>query len=525
MKNKLFLLLKTNLLNSFKIRSTTTRKKILMGVAILYIIGALLFSLGMYEKQIFTSFEKQNLVTYFLIIIFAIASIFSFLFTIYSAKAGLFENKDNNLLCSLPIKKSTILFSRLLYLVLYNLVIGLIFIVPGLVIYIKSVDVNIMFYVSVLVLLLLFSIIPTVLACIFGYLVAILTSKTKRKNIFEMIFYLIFIGAYLGLYLNANKLLSLFVNNVALINNILKYGFLPIFLMGKTINTGNILYLLYFILLNVGVLYLFIMLLNKSYYKIISKLNSHASNSKFIMKNIDNKSIKKTLREKELKRYFSSPIYVFNTGCGIIILIVVAFASIFTDLNAFLQKSAPSFSVPFPLLVFSLLLFIIFMTDTTCSSISIERNNFWILKVLPVKVKEVLSAKKFVNLIILIPACIFAIIMFYITGYVSLKDTALLLLFAVLFSYFIANFGLIINLLFPNFNAVNDAVIVKQSTSTFVSIGVPALLSIVFIGFITSLNININLLLIISILVSLVLAVISYIILNTWGIKKFNKLR
>ena len=183
MKNKLFLLLKTNLLNSFKIRSTTTRKKILMGVAILYIIGALLFSLGMYEKQIFTSFEKQNLVTYFLIIIFAIASIFSFLFTIYSAKAGLFENKDNNLLCSLPIKKSTILFSRLLYLVLYNLVIGLIFIVPGLVIYIKSVDVNIMFYVSVLVLLLLFSIIPTVLACIFGYLVAILTSKTKRKYI------------------------------------------------------------------------------------------------------------------------------------------------------------------------------------------------------------------------------------------------------------------------------------------------------------------------------------------------------
>lgn len=524
MKNNLFLLLKTNLLNAFKIRGTSKKKKILIGIGALYIIGALLLSVGLYEKQIFDSFKQVNLLSYFLIIVFSLASIFSFLFTIFSAKSGLFENKDNDLLFSLPLKKSTILLSRLLYLVLYNFVIGLIFILPGLFFYIKDTNPNFMFYIIVFFLVLLFAVLPTILACIFGYLTAYCTAKAKRKNIFEMLFYVIFIGCYFILYSNATKIIGLLTTNVVLMNNVLKYGFLPIFLMGNALNTGNILYLVLYIILNFGIIYLFIKLLNKSYYKIISKLNSHSSSSKFIMKKTEVKSIKKTLRAKELKRYFSSPIYVFNTGFGVLLLIVVAIISIFSDLNVLVTKILPNANTTPTILVFSLLLFMICMTDTTSSAISIDGHSFWISKVLPISAKDILKSKRFVNIIILIPVCIFSIIVFTLIGFIPFKDAITLGIFSILFGYFIANFGLLVNLLLPNLNAPSDTAVVKQSASVFVSTVIPALLSMMLIGLITVVDINVSSLLNVALIASLILFIGTTILLNTWGVKKFNKL-
>ncbi len=521
MKSKLLLLLKTNFLNTYKIKSSSKKKKFALLFLIIYVIIAIFTSLGMFFTSLFKSLNTVGMENYFITIIFAVASLFSFFFTIFTAKSALFENKDNNLLLSLPVKKNDIFASRILMLTIYNFVLGLAIIIPGLIVYFRNVDVSFIYLISIILLLVFFPIIPTILSSLFGYLVASLTSKTRKKSMFELIYYTLFIGIYMIIMTNGNKLLTSITDNPVILNNIMKYLFFPIYLVFKSLSTGNILYLLGIIIINVGVLSIFVRLLGKNYFKVISRLGKFKTTSNYKMKSIHSKSIKKALIEKEFKRYFSSAIYVFNTIFGVFIIAVASIASLFYSpevLSSLIgESSMSSFS-----LVYMALIFVISLTVTTNSSISIERENMWIMKMIPVSTKDVFNAKTFLNRIILIPVAVLSLFLFFLSGYITLTEMALLLIFTVIYNAFISNYGLISNLLFPKLDAASDAVIVKQSAASLMGImGGVAIFGIIS-GVVMSMNVNNITLLLISIAFSTVIYVISKIILNTWGVKKYK---
>ena len=127
-----------------------------------------------------------------------------------------------------------------------------------------------------------------------------------------------------------------------------------------------------------------------------------------------------------------------------------------------------------------------------------------------------------VNLVLLIPVIFLSLIIFILTNYITISEALYILIIAVILSITIANFGLIINLLFPKFDASNDTVIVKQSPAAFIGIMIPMIFFGMYIGLIFSLSYHIQLL--ISLVLSLLLLIISSIILNTWGIKKYQTL-
>ncbi len=527
MKSNLWLLLKTNIINSFKLRSTSNKKKILITIFALYIIATLVVTLSTFLFQLFNILNTSGLTTYYLPVLFALASFFAFLFTIYSAKSGLFENKDNDLLLSLPLKRTTVLLSRLLYLAIYNLIIGLVFLGPGIYIYITGVGtITFTFVIAIIFMIIFFPIIPTILASLFGYLIATLTAKTGKKSVFELIYYTLFIFVYMLIITNSNKLLVKLTSNVALLNRLLKIFFLPIEVLNKAITTNNLFYVLGFIAINILCLLLFAFILNKSYFKIISNLNTQKTKSNFKMKTLTLKSQRRALKEKELKRYFSSAIYVFNTAFGVVFLILAAGASLFYSQDKILALTSQyeaarldSFS-----LVLMLILFVCTMTDTTNSSISIERNNFWILKSLPLKTKDIFSAKLFVNRIILLPVAIISLLLFNVTGYIDFTQMILLMIFTFFYNGFVSNFGLIANLLFPNFSAINDTAIVKQSAASLVGIMVPFVIVIIGMPFLLSDTVNKINSLCILIGLAVFLYFITMIIINTWGTKKFDKI-
>ena len=527
MKNNLWLLLKTSIINSFKLRTTSKKKFILIGIFALYVVGTLVATFGVFLNQLFNILKETGLTSYYLALLFAIASFFAFLFTIYSAKAGLFENKDNDLLLSLPLKKSTVLLSRLLYLALYNFVIGLLFLIPGIFIYITGVGtVSVVFIIALIAMLVCFPIIPTILASLFGYLIAILTSKTRKKSMFELIYYTLFIFIYMYVVGNSNKLLLRLTSNIEVLNKILKIFFLPIDVLNKAINSNNLIYVVLFIVINLIALGLFAFVLNKSYFKIISQVNTQKTKSNFKMKTLTLKTPKKALKMKELKRYFSSAIYVFNTAFGVVFLVIGAVASLIYPQEKLLSLVSSSFEMnlePF-FLVLVIMLFVIAMTDTTNSAISIERNNFWILKTLPVKTKDIFNSKIFVNRIILLPIAIVSLLLFKISGYIDYTQMLLLIIITFFYNGFVANFGLIVNLLFPNFTALNDTMVVKQSTASLFGILGPFILTILGLPFLISANLDSMTVLYIVITISAFLYFITKLILNNWGIKKFEKI-
>mgnify|MGYP000667310278 CR=1 FL=1 len=94
-----------------------------------------------------------------------------------------------------------------------------------------------------------------------------------------------------------------------------------------------------------------------------------------------------------------------------------------------------------------------------------EKQNFYMLKTLPLSEKEILNSKLKLNILLVLPSVIFFLIVIYLKGYIKFYDAYLLLFYSCFLNLFVSMYGLIVNLKFPMFDALNDQIIVKRSIS------------------------------------------------------------
>lgn len=524
MKSKFGLILKTHLIHTYKLKRMTSKKLLLFLGLFFYVSVSIFMMLREFFDNIYKMLLEMNFVSTYFVILFLIASLFSFFFTIFSAKNSLFENKDNDLLFSLPVSRKTILFTRLLEIIIYNFILSIFIIIPGIIVYYSYESFSILSFGVVLVYTLFSSVIPTILASLFGYVIAFITSKSKHKNRIEFVSYLVFIGGYFLVVSQGNTIIKELLKNPHLFMNLLKILFFPIYLIYLCMTKSNFLYLIFYIILNGIILFLFVYLFNRVYYKIIVQLRVEKTSTSFHGKVGRVHDPLVALVRKEVKRYFSSAIYVFNTSFGMILLLIAGVSSLFYSSHELLSIVGNDMYLDGHGMVFYLLLFAIGFSATTNSSISIERNNFWILKMIPISVKKIFFAKKFVNFIVIMPVVVISLVLFFLSGYITFMEVGIFLLVAFLFSFVIANFGLICNLLFPKLDAPNDTVIVKQSLSSMMGIMVPMIFVVIYIVLIMEIDLSFSVMLASTIVLFLVLAFITNVILNTWGIHQYKKL-
>ena len=510
-----------------KIKKNRPIKNILYLFLGIYILISLVFSSSLYSKIAFDYLTKFNLEIY-LIIMFSILSVFSiFMFTLHSAKSKLFNSNDNDLLFSLPIKSKIILFSRFISIYLYNLIFSFVIMLPASIIYIINVNTSFLFIFYLIIIILLIPLIPCIIASLFGFVIAVLTSRFKSKNIFEIIlsFVLVF-SIYIFIY-NIQKVLDVFIKNPTVIENILKYFLYNIYLMIDIISKTDFLSFLKYILINGVFLVVFIYFMDIYFKKIIFKLSEDVTKTDYKFKNLKKNTILLSLFKKDLKRYISSPIYVLNTGFGIVMILFLSISTIFIEKEKILSLMGfENINVSIFQLIFILILFISFLSNTTSSTISIEGKNFWILKSLPIEYKSMFLSKILLNLLIIIPIVFISIIIFGFTLNLSIIEVLLLLLFTTLFALVSSLFGLIINLKFPKMDAINDIQIVKQSLSVLITVIVPIFsimfLSSIYMYYLTSINFNIILLIIFIIFVCFL--IIELLILKRYGYKRIKEI-
>jgi ABC-2 type transport system permease protein len=526
----LWILLKNNFLNTFKINKLLKQKKskiFLYSFLAIFITLYLLGTVTFYAYMASNFLEKNNMLPFLLVLFFALASITTFMLNLYSAKGGLFNTNDNDMLFSMPIKSSTILMSRLLNLIISNLLLIIFFTLPAVIIYDIKAIVPSTYYLLVFVTMILLPVIPTILSCVVGYIIARLTAKSNKKNWFEIIISFIFILIIMVGSGYTPTLLNYIVNDMEMVLKILKYGFYPIYLISKIFLEYDLLSILLFIIINIGVFILFTFILNRNYKTIILKLSEHKTTSNYNMTSLKAESINKALFKKDLKRYFSSPIYVFNTAFGQVLILLMAILSFFYSQEKIyeLLEIDPTQGTPFMILS-AIVTFIIFMTDTTSASISIEGKNFWILKSLPIEPKKVLNSKIFLNLFIALPISLISIIILKFTFMTSYIQMLVLMILAILSSFMIAQFGLLINLKFPKMDAISDVVAVKQSLSVLISVLLPLIIMFSVIGIYGAFGSSINFNVFISIVLGVfaIINMIEHTLLNTWGIKRFKEI-
>ena len=166
------------------------------------------------------------------------------------------------------------------------------------------------------------------------------------------------------------------------------------------------------------------------------------------------------------------------------------------------------------------------MTSITNSVISLEGKNINILKSLPLKVKTIIMSKVYGALLITTPPIIIGDIILFIRFKLNIFEMIILLILSILMPLVSHFIGIIMNLKYPKLDFENSAEVVKQSTSSFLSVMVGMLLLITSVIIVTKLIEFISSLLILLIFLGIyiIIDIILYTYLTKVSVKEFNKL-
>ena len=450
----------------------------------------------------------------------------TFFTSLYKSSSYLFQSKDYEMLASLPIKKSTILTSKILMLIINNyLFAGVFLIIPGIVYFIKM-NTGIYFFPFLIILTLSAPLIPIIVSSILAFIIANISSKTKKNNLISIVLNLLLVIVVLLLSFNIQSIVMGIVNNSSSIIEITQKLYLPAYYFVDSLKYGNIISLTLFLLISLIPTGAFVYLFANNFSKINSKLSETYKSNNYKFEDMKSSKPAIALFNKEVKRYFSSNVYVMNTFVGMIMLLIFTASILFIGYDKIAQMLEISVIKEMVLIqVVGITVFCLIMTNTTCVSISLEGKNLWILKSSPIEEMDIFKSKILLNLLLTIPISVVSFIALSIRLNFEMKSTILVIIGIILLAIFSATLGILINLLYPKLEFTNDVAVVKRGASVIITM-ISNMLYIVFlclVAYFLKIN-NINVFLLMSNIITLISIFILYGLLKNKGIKMFRSL-
>ena len=536
---KLYSLIKaamTSDMNLFRVKKKS-EKKLSNIIFPLFISLCFMMAIWSYANVLFEKMAPMHLQYVVLSIFVFLTSLVTIVEGIYKTGTLMFNCKDDQLLLSLPIKRRTVLFVRIFKFYIFELLFNSLFIIPLIVAYIRWAEsLEWTFFLTSFVMIFILPIIPIVLSCIIGAIISSLSSRFKYKNIAQIAISMIFFLVLLYMSFNLDDIFSYLIKHAVSINDLITKIYYPAGLYASLAIKFNIVDLVLFVIINIIVFLVTIFILSKFYFKINSRLKKvttvkRAKLTKLIIKS---RSVRKSLIKKELNTFFKTPVFIINAGFGLVLFIVCTIIifikfdviiPIITDPNG-INLSKELIMSKTSLLVFILILLTSYMTSITNSVISLEGKNINLLKSLPLKTKTILMSKIYSGLILTTPVLLIGDIVLFIKFKINIIESLFLLVLSLLIPLVSHFIGLLINLKYPKLNAENSTEIVKQSTSSFISVMIGMILCVINIAIIIKIFkfIDSTLILGISVMIYIIIDTILYLILIKYGVKKFNEL-
>lgn len=453
-------------------------------------------------------------------VMMAATCVLSFMTTVFKVKGTIFGFRDYDMVMSLPVSTATIAISRLIILYALNFLSVFILMVPMMLAYGILANPDVRFYLIGFITLFFIPFVPIVVSSLIGAVIAYVASKFRHSNLLTIILTLGFLAfVVMGSFTLNDSGQELVNMSKALTKQINKIYPLAGMYTAAVVDY-DLLELALFLLISFIAFLIFTLCVKRVFKRINTLLMAGSYHVNFKLGRIKTSSPLKALYIKELKRYFSSTLYVLNSGIGIVMLTVGAVALLFIDFNKVFPDSEAVSSVESLIPVG--ISFCVMLTCTTAASISLEGKSFWIIKSMPVSPRLVYLSKIAVNLTIISPALIDTVII----G-IALKMNALqilgILVLIISSSLLIAFFGLFINLLLPNFNWTSEVVVVKQSAAVMIAVfSAMAFVGIQFL-MITLLP-SAGLAVLACILLTAVLDIILYYVIITYGMRRYYTL-
>ena len=445
-------------------------KLILYAALMIYALGVFAWLFAMIFSLLAEPLYQAGTGWLFFVYVYIMAFAIMFIFSVFAAKNRLYEAKDNDLLLSLPIPSAYILGSRMLLLWSMNLLSGLLVFVPALVVFMKAVPFDLKTLVYSVVLFLALSLFALAVSSLFGWLLSVLSSKMRKKALFETMFSLVFLAAYLIIYMRMNEIVQgLIANNSSIAVSMSSVFLLYHIGLGAAGNTVS--FLLAFAVFIVPFVIVYV-ILSKTF---IKTATSKRGVAKVKYEAVEQKvsAPKKALLKREFARFFSSSTCIVNNGLGAIFLIVGAVVMLIykQEILAVLSLDPSLAGYAVGALVVAATMMAGMVQPTSCL-VSLEGRSLWIVQSMPVHPAEPLLAKLKVSLILYLPPVAFCMLCGIFVLGADAETAVLALLLALTVVVIMGETGLIAN--------VNHPMLDWQTETQAVKSGVAVLLCMLY---------------------------------------------
>ena len=389
--------------------------------------------------------------------------------TVLMAQSQLYDARDNELLLSLPLSPGAILASRMLVLYAMNLLITLLVLVPAGVVYWQGREGWIAGGLAILPGAVAAALLALALGCLFGWLIGLVTARMRRRGLMTVLLSLVLLAVYFYGYFRINVLLqNILLSGQALAEKVRSYLWL-FYALGEGLS-GRWLYLVAFLAVTAAVSAGAVWLLSKTFVR-IATARKPVARVKYRSENIRCTSLRTALLKRELTRFFTCPIYLLNSGIGIL-MTIVAGAAVFIKRELLLSLADQMGMTAETLLPFFACAGLCVLGSTvmvSAPSVSLEGRYLWVIRSLPVPSRDVLRAKLEEHVVLSAPAVVFCgIVLWWAVGAEAAMGI-LVLAVPLLFLVCTGAWGLAMNLLLPRLDWVSETEPVKQGAATLLA--------------------------------------------------------
>lgn len=478
-------LLKVQIYNYFSVNELLdrkTKKKNSMIIAAVSIFTILML-LAVYNVFIAVSLVKMGQQALIPAYMAAMSSFIIMIFTLLRSNGILFGSRDYEMLSALPVRNKEIISSKFAFMYLLNLLLGFLFLVPAGIVWLLSTPDSTVSFLLYIISAPFVPVIPMCIASLAGVLITAISSKFRNSKIYILILSFGTLGITLGIGIYSMQSGQIGDSIGAILASQISRLY-PLASWFDYQSEFAFIYNMALWLLSAAIFWVFIKITSLYY----AKINSFILQCNTKMGTAKNRYVKHSaftaMYRKESGRFFSSYLYVLNTGLGIVCLCIFSLLLCFISPDTLGQyagiENASSFLGQYAPLIIAAMLSI---SCPAASSISLEGKNIWILQNAPLSMKTFLDSKIAVTLSLHAVGYVLSAFVFLLRFRLSLIQTAALIITPIAYSVFTAVQGIYINCRFPNFNWENEMVVIKQSISAIlsgfagmVSVAIPALL-------------------------------------------------
>ena len=494
MKNKRLLLLRTFLLstsawNVLKTSKDKKKKGLFIGNIIGY--GILYLMLMAYSVLSVIGLGNMGLIEFVPVLNVVTISGISLVFTFIKSNSYLFGFKEYDMIVSLPFSIKTVVGDKFLYMYIKSLGWYMSISAAMLIGYAMYAKPAIWAYPVWIVLSLFVPIIPMLVASLFGFFFAKISTYFKHWKVVQvvLIFALLIVaflsrffiqdiieqGTYKEILENFSKF-SISAENYYPIARWFKEG-----VMEFDVLSMILLIAVSFVLFEGAFL-----LVSVSYRKINTAITAgRKSKHAYKLGKQTRRNIEKSVALKEIKRFFGSIVFLTNAGFGYLLAVILGVASLFVGvegiLGAITQGSATvsvdtiRISVPFVIYLMT------GMLALTCASPSLEGKNYWIIQSLPIKKMELYRGKILANLYISIPSQFIGTLCLSIAAKASIVETVIFILEGILLCFFSATVGCLFGVKFIKLDWENEVEVVKQGMAAGLYLFINMILTVIML--------------------------------------------